>query len=255
MVLRSTNSRIKHFIRRSIYYLKSTSRLSAFGSKSKPRFVVRRHRSQGPVLTKTSFFDPSIGINPELIKTHACELLIGYQFKEPLLLWEALQAMGSAYDMPQMPRYDDGNMRLAIVGDRVLDLLLALKWYPSWQPRVDYGKMRLKITSNNSLEQMGILNQLERYINLPSSASSVNKKVMTATLEAIIGATYIDGDLDAAKTVAQNLGFNILDGTIPRASFALRTHFQHTPKSVAASVAAKPSIYRTALSTVKNNKQ
>lgn len=138
MVVRSTHSRIKRYIRRSIYYLKSTSIVSAFRGKSKPRSIIRSligNRSEAPVLRPISFFDTSVGINPELIKTHACELLIGYQFKEPLLLWEALQALGTAYDMPQMPRYDDGNTRLAIVGDRVLDLLLALKWYPTWQPR------------------------------------------------------------------------------------------------------------------------
>lgn len=109
-----------------------------------PRFrsftesLFARRSSSIPALStrkKIPFFDPSIRINPDLIKTHACELLIGYQFREPLLLWEALQAIGSASGLPQMPRYEEGNMRLAIVGDRVLDLLLALKWYPTWDRR------------------------------------------------------------------------------------------------------------------------
>lgn len=141
MVVRFKTSRIKRIFRLSVYHLKSPSSiLSALRSYPDRRSIINalkasRVEQQAPVLAKPQFFDTSIDINPELIKTHACERLIGYQFKEPLLLWEALQVMGTAYDMPQMPRYDDGNMRLAIVGDRVLDLLLALKWYPTWQAR------------------------------------------------------------------------------------------------------------------------
>ncbi len=96
---------------------------------------------------------------------------------------------------------------------------------------------------------MGILNQLGRYMNTSNSAST--KKAMSATLEAIIGATFLDGNLDAAKTVAQNLGFNVLDETMPRASFALRTRFSSISKSGVASVPANPSIHRTVQGVIK----
>ncbi len=145
MVVRLTTSRIKRVLLLSVHLLRyPSSILSAFRSYPSRRTNIKalkasRVKQQAPVPAKPRFFDTSIDINPELIKTHACERLIGYQFKEPLLLWEALQAMGTAYDMPQMPRYDDGNMRLAIVGDRVLDLLLALKWYPTWRARGTHG--------------------------------------------------------------------------------------------------------------------
>lgn len=78
---------------------------------------------------------------PDLTKTHACEETINYTFNDPLLLWEALQADGAIRsavllgELGATPRYShSGNKRLAIVGDGVLDLLLALKWYPTWTP-------------------------------------------------------------------------------------------------------------------------
>lgn len=60
----------------------------------------------------------------------------------------------------------------------------------------------------------------------------ISQKIMSATLEAIIGAAYLDGGLDAATTAAQNLGFNVLDGTIPSASFHRRTRHPFMPRLV-----------------------
>lgn len=71
--------------------------------------------------------------NPE--PTHACQQTIGYTFQDPTLLWEALQADGSIACLGATGRFESGNKRLAIVGDRVLDLMLSLKWYPTWQDR------------------------------------------------------------------------------------------------------------------------
>lgn len=71
----------------------------------------------------------------ELERTHACEDMLGYTFKDILLLWEALQADGALISRGSMPRYRAGNKRLAIVGDRVLELLLALRWYDTYQDR------------------------------------------------------------------------------------------------------------------------
>lgn len=138
MVVTPTLSRINHTIRRTVNYLKYAPwRFARFTIRSRFRaFIVSARRIKSSSDSKSlSFFDTSIRINLDLIKTHACERLIGYQFKEPLLLWEALQPAGPLDGMPQMPRYEDGNKRLAIVGDRVLALLLALKWYPSWGMR------------------------------------------------------------------------------------------------------------------------
>lgn len=67
----------------------------------------------------------------------------------------------------------------------------------------------------------------------------VSQKIMTATVEAIIGATFLDGGLDAAKTAVQNLGLNALDDTIPSASFARRTQQSFVPNPL---LVARPVI-------------
>lgn len=94
-----------------------------------------------------------------LDKTHACEAAIGYKFQDPWLLWEALQADGSPVAHLGIPRYEAGNMRLAIVGDRILDLLLALHWYPTGQKRG-----MLSSSSSSSLPFPGAVSKPEIYV-------------------------------------------------------------------------------------------
>lgn len=140
MIVRCIVSRTKPAIHHSVNSLSSkSSHLSAtistadFNTKLKNIFSNKlRSSSATGTQNRVPFFDPSIKINPDLLKTHSCERAIGYQFREPLLLWEALLAYEAS---PHLPRYSEGNKRLAILGDRILDLLLALKWYPTWTPR------------------------------------------------------------------------------------------------------------------------
>ncbi len=61
--------------------------------------------------------------------------VINYNFNDPLILWEALQAAGSPVHAINGRRLLDGNKRLAIVGDRVLELALAEGWYEGTEAR------------------------------------------------------------------------------------------------------------------------
>lgn len=53
----------------------------------------------------------------------------GYRFRERLILWEAMQAAGSNVRSPDDREFADGNKRLAVIGDTVLQLVLAEEWY------------------------------------------------------------------------------------------------------------------------------
>ena len=54
---------------------------------------------------------------------------IDYRSREPLILWEAMQAAGSNVRSAGDREFADGNKRLAVIRDFVLHLVLAEKWY------------------------------------------------------------------------------------------------------------------------------
>ncbi len=77
--------------------------------------------------------------NFDLTVTRQCEAFLNYTFRDPKLLWEALLANGALSNtvllgswVGETPRYQNGNKRLAIIGDGILDMFLRLKWYPTW---------------------------------------------------------------------------------------------------------------------------
>lgn len=63
--------------------------------------------------------------------THGVEAIIGYNFNDPLILWEALQAASSSVSRAGTRRFPDGNKRLAVLGDAILKLVLVGEWYGS----------------------------------------------------------------------------------------------------------------------------
>lgn len=83
----------------------------------------------------------------------AVEAIIGYQFNDPSLLTEALQASGSPVRSAGTRAIPDGNKRLALLGDTVLKLALLDHWYEAGHPR----------GSSNSVHQHSI-----RYANSSS---------------------------------------------------------------------------------------
>ena len=72
---------------------------------------------------------------------------IGYTFKNPQYLWEAVQAPGSVLhpdEVPSsgtdrhsagLPKFPDGNKRLALLGDTILKLALLEDWYKGQESR------------------------------------------------------------------------------------------------------------------------
>lgn len=63
--------------------------------------------------------------------THGVETIIGYNFSDPLILLEALQAAGSTVRSAGTRHFPDGNKRLAVLGDTILKLVLVSEWYDS----------------------------------------------------------------------------------------------------------------------------
>ena len=72
---------------------------------------------------------------------------LGYTFKNPQYLWEAVQAPGSVSHPDEVPipeterhsaelqKFPDGNKRLALLGDTILKLALLEDWYKGQESR------------------------------------------------------------------------------------------------------------------------
>lgn len=75
-------------------------------------------------------FEQLYGNNCE-IKIKNAEDIIGYQFTDSSLLWEALQVAGSGITTIGGRTVPKGNQRLAIIGDSAIQYALSTAWYES----------------------------------------------------------------------------------------------------------------------------
>ncbi|KAL8719450.1 MAG: hypothetical protein Q9225_003539 [Loekoesia sp. 1 TL-2023] len=137
---------------------------------------------------------------------HGVESIIGYTFDDPYLVWEAISAAGSIITLGHR-RFPNGNKRLAILGDTVLHLALAEAWYEGTEPRATFDRIRQQVASNNNLNVVGLAHQLDAFVNLSPGQAVISPITMAATVEAIIGAVYLDSkSMHSVKAVLQTLG-------------------------------------------------
>ncbi|KAL8769521.1 MAG: hypothetical protein Q9209_004582 [Squamulea sp. 1 TL-2023] len=134
------------------------------------------------------------------------EAIIGYTFNDKFLLWEALQAAGSNVSIAGTRTITDGNKRLAVVGDKILELVLAERWYGSGQVRGTWDEVRRRVGCNQNLYAVGVQTGLNAFVNLAGGATVISPKTMTATVEAILAGVWLDGGLQALRPVMQILG-------------------------------------------------
>lgn len=62
------------------------------------------------------------------VKITELEKIIEYTFKDKVKAWEAIQLPGNGFATRFI---HNGNKRLAVVGDLVLDLIMSEEWYRS----------------------------------------------------------------------------------------------------------------------------
>ena len=154
------------------------------------------------------------------------QAIIGRQFNDATMLTEALQAAGSSIRFAGTRAIPDGNKRLALIGDAVLKVALLDHWYQGGTSRGKFS-MRLcylptfnlskgngddiiqRVANNSNLSMIGRQNGLAAFINTnPSQGGMVSEKILANTVEALLGAAYLDSgnDLNAVKSVMQALG-------------------------------------------------
>ncbi len=159
---------------------------------------------------------------------------LGYDFSNEELLTEALTV--PSYRM-LFPSAKD-NQRLEYLGDAVLGLLAAEMLYlkRSGDREGKLSVYRSQIVSSQALceaaERVGLAQRLR--CNDSAAQLNRNSKAIADAVEAVIGAAYLDGGLDAARRVFAALGLRIEADDEwkcnPKGELQVRTQAMHPPR-------------------------
>ncbi|PYH69420.1 ribonuclease III domain-containing protein [Aspergillus vadensis CBS 113365] len=141
-------------------------------------------------------------------KVQTAQLTIGYTFDNPTICMGALVTPGVA--LPGLPTRMDGHKELAHVGDAVLKLALTLDGYEARRSREFTSNILQTKASNVNLALVGRRMGLDKVVIVnPSQAGMVSDKVMANTVEALIGAVYLDSNsVDAVRPVLAAMGLD-----------------------------------------------
>jgi ribonuclease III len=127
---------------------------------------------------------------------------IGYKFRNSLLLAEALTHPSLAHET-QRNRFD--NQRLEFLGDAVLQLVITEYLYANFPGEAEgqLTKFRARLVSRQALREHSLKLDLGRYLMMGRGEEASGGRERASTLadvfEALIGAIYLDSDLDTAK--------------------------------------------------------
>jgi ribonuclease-3 len=127
---------------------------------------------------------------------------IGYQFKNPALLMQALTHRSFAAN---------NNERLEFLGDGALNFIIANQLYIRFSklPEGDLSRLRAQLVIESSLAEIAFSLNIGDVLKLGEgelkSAGWRRPSILADALEAIIGAVYVDGGFSAAEALVLKL--------------------------------------------------
>lgn len=130
--------------------------------------------------------------------------IIGYYFKDISLLEQAL--VHSSYANENKMTKVENNERLEFLGDAVLELVTSDYLYHQYPDMLegDLTKLRASIVCEPTLAKVAMDINLGSFIQLGKgeefSGGRTRASVLSDTFEAIIGAIFLDGGLESART-------------------------------------------------------
>ncbi|KAL5403926.1 hypothetical protein PMIN06_011606 [Paraphaeosphaeria minitans] len=139
------------------------------------------------------------------------ENIIGYRFENKKLCIEALK--GSLVDIPLywqgIVTPIAGNRRLALLGDRVLALGMTALWWDAKLPTSAYGTAMARLESRASLGVRATQLGIDGTLIIRNGTNPVPNYLIAETLEAIIGAVYVDSNhsLSVVQEILKKLRF------------------------------------------------
>lgn len=131
------------------------------------------------------------------------ETLIGYEFKNPHLLQQALTHSSYANEK-HMKKHSD-NERLEFLGDAVLEVISSEFLFTNYPdlPEGNLTKLRASLVCEPTLAACTPQIQLGEFIRLGKgedmTGGRTRKSILSDALEAVIGAIYLDGGFTNAK--------------------------------------------------------
>lgn len=130
--------------------------------------------------------------------------ILGHTFGDEALLVQALRHASTTEQRTK------SNERLEFLGDRVLGIVIAETLYRKF-PKEEEGELARRfagLTSRDALERVGDSIHLVEFAHTQQvdakTAARSHASVVSDTLEAILGALYLDGGLDVAAAFIQN---------------------------------------------------
>lgn len=147
----------------------------------------------------------------------AAQAAIGHTFKEPALLRQAL-AHSARLKGTKRKAAVPSHERLEFLGDRVLGLIVAsalLERYPT-EPEGVLNLRLVQIVRAEALADVGRGLGVEQWLRQGAgdAEAPVTTVVLADTVEALIGALYLDGGLDAADRFVRQRWAGLLDSEL-----------------------------------------
>ncbi|KXX72788.1 Ribonuclease 3 [Madurella mycetomatis] len=123
-----------------------------------------------------------------------------YRFSTPTLLDEATIAAGVPADSQHINAGTQGNKTLALIGDALIRLDVAVKSRVAESGTGRATEVLCEIGSNRSLQDIGRQVGLDEFvIRDPTNDGPVSLSQLATTVEALIGAVWIDSGYDFAQ--------------------------------------------------------
>ncbi len=139
----------------------------------------------------------------------ALQAHVGYRFRDHTLLEQALKHRSYVY--ARQGTGVESNERLEYLGDAVLDLLVAEFLYREYQSlrEGDLTQMKSLVVSRTILAAKARSIDLDHFILLSAeerrAGGAVQPSILSDALEAVIGAIYLDGGLEAARRTVHDV--------------------------------------------------
>ena len=160
---------------------------------------------------------------PEAPKDSTFEYRIGYFFRDPELLAQAM--VHRSWIVGRDLEYWHTNERLEFLGDSVVNLLVTEHLYRIFPhlPEGDLSKMKGAIVSGKALAESARDWDLGAYLRVGRGEAKCGgrekESLLADAFESVIGAVYLDGGIDPCRKILEKSLFPCIDGILGSEDF------------------------------------